>query len=108
MGMSMIEFIDRRISGYCSDPTLYDVSPFSLADFRDCFIMELIKDAYHETAPRQSLRALRGRDDDDARMRDSRIAKYAQHYRTLQFEHIKSNIGWEVPELLPDDVRSIN
>ena len=49
MGMSMIEFIDRRISGYCSDPTLYDVSPFSLADFRDCFIMELIKDAYKST-----------------------------------------------------------
>lgn len=108
MGMSMIEFIDRRISSYCSDPTLYDVSPFSLADFRDCFIMELIKDAYHETAPRQSLRSLRRKDDDDARMRDSRIAKYAQHYRTLQFEHIKNNTGLEIPELLPDDVQSIN
>lgn len=103
----MIEFFDQKISGYCPDPTLYDVSPFNLTGFRDCFIMEMIKDAYHETAPRQSLRSLRGKDTDDARMRDSRITKYAQHYRALQFEHIKSTIGREVPELLPDDVRSM-
>ena len=103
----MIEFFDQKISGYCPAPMLYDMSPFNLTNFRDCFIMEMIKDAYHETEPRQSLRSLRNNDTDDARMRDSRSAKYAQHYRNLQFEHIKSNIGWEVPELLPDDVESM-
>ena len=107
MRLSIIEFFDRKISDYCSDPTLYNESPFNLADFRDCFIMEMIKDAYHETAPRQSLRSLRGKDADDARMRDSRITKYAQHYRTLQFEHIKNTMGREIPELLPDDVKSM-
>lgn len=107
MSLNMIEFIDQKISGFCLNPSVYDVSPFNLSDFRDCFIMEMIKDAYHETEPRQSLRSLRDEDTDDARMRDSRSAKYAQHYRNLQFEHIKNNIGWEVPELLPDDVESM-
>lgn len=29
---------------------------------------------------------------------------YAQHYRTLQYEHVKENTDIEIPELLPDDV----
>lgn len=86
---------------------MYNASPFNLPDFRDCFIMEMIKDACHETASRQSLRSLRDGDTDDIRMRDSRNVKYAQHYRNLQFEHIKNDIGWETPELLPDDVESM-
>lgn len=104
MGMNIIEFIDKEVSRYCPVSELYDVSPFNLTDFRDCFIMELIKDAYFETEPKQSLRASRGTDADDVRMRDSRYAAYAQHYRKLQFNHIKNDIGIEIQELLPDDM----
>ena len=43
MSLSIIEFIDQKISEFCPDTSLYDVSPFNLFDFRDCFIMELIK-----------------------------------------------------------------
>lgn len=107
MSSSMIEFIDQKISGFCPVPSLYDVSPFNLFDFRDCFIMEMIKDAYHKKEPRHSLRSLRGEDTDDTRMRDSRSIKYAQYYRNLQFEHIKNSVGEKVPELLPDDVKSM-
>lgn len=107
MSLSIIEFIDQKISEFCPDTSLYNVSPFNLFDFRDCFIMELIKDAYHQKEPRHSLRSFRGEDTDDTRMRDSRSVKYAQHYRNLQFEYIKNSVGEEMPELLPDDVKSM-
>ena len=33
--------------------------------------------------------------------------KYAQHYRTLQYEHVMERTGTHIPELLPDDVSSM-
>lgn len=34
--------------------------------------------------------------------------KYAQHYRSLQYEHILETTGAEVKELLPDDVSTMD
>lgn len=69
--------------------------------------MDIIKDAYDEAEKKQSIRANRGSDADDLRMRDSRSMKYAQHYRTLQYEHVMEKTGTSIPELLPDDVTSM-
>lgn len=65
--------------------------------------MDIIKDAYDEAEKKQSIRANRGSDADELRMRDSRSMKYAQHYRTLQYEHVMEKTGTSIPELLPDD-----
>lgn len=103
----MTEFIDNRIDNFFSERELYVLSPFNLEDLRDCILLEIIKDAYDEAEKKQSIRANRGSDADDLRMRDSRSMKYAQHYRSLQYEHIRETTGVLVKELLPDDVSSI-
>ena len=64
--MDFIAYLDHEISNLCPQPEYFDLSPFGLTDFRDCFIMELIKDAYFKSEPKQSLRTNRGNDDDDA------------------------------------------
>ena len=104
LGYTITEFIDNRIDNFFSNRELYKLSPFNLEDLRDCILLEIIKDAYDEAEKKQSIRANRGSDADDLRMRHSRSMKYAQHYRSLQYEHILETTGAEVKELLPDDV----
>jgi len=105
--VDFIAYLDHEISNLCPQPEYFALSPFGLTDFRDCFIMELIKDAYFKSEPKQSLRTSRGNDNDDARMRDSRYMAYAQHYRNLQLEHMQEDIGQDEPGLHPDDVASM-
>lgn len=107
MGLTMLEMIDNRLANFFSQPELYDISPFSIENLRDCIIMFILKDAYYLTEPKQSLRETRGTDADDVRMRDSRNIAYAQHYRNLQYKHINDDLGIEVPELLPADVETM-
>lgn len=107
MGYTMLEFIDNRLNNYFPKRELYMVSPFSVENLRDCIVMAIIKDAYYESEPKKSLRANRGTDEDDLRMRDSRTMSYAQYYRTLQYDHIKEKTGIEISELLPGDVKSM-
>lgn len=108
MGLTMIEMIDNRLSNIFTQPELYNLSPFGIEDLRDCIIMSILKDAYFLTEPKQSLRASRGTDADDVRMRDSRNMAYAQHYRDLQFAHVKERADIEIPGLLPADVKSMD
>lgn len=111
MGLSIIEYIDREISNYSeyhwSGAKAANDTPFTLADFRNCYIMQVIKEAYYDTEPKKSLRSLRGTDDDDVRMQDSRNMAYVQHYRNLQYEDILQEVGYSETELLPDDVESM-
>ena len=107
IGYTMTEFIDNRLDEYFSDRSLYAVSPFTVEDLRDCILMAIIKDAYAESEKKQSLRANRGSDADDVRMRDSRNLAYAQHYRNLQYESVLERTNTRVPELLPEDVESM-
>ena len=69
--------------------------------------MFILKDAYYLTEPKQSLRENRGTDADDVRMRDSRNIAYTQHYRDLQYNHVKNDLGIEIPELLSADVETM-
>lgn len=108
MGLTMIEMIDNRLSNIFTQPELYNLSPFGIQDLRDCIIMSILKDAYYLTEPRRSLRASRGTDADDVRMRDSRNIAYAQHYRDLQFAHVKESADIEILELIPTDVMSMD
>lgn len=109
--MNIAEYIDNQIENYCEyhweNAARANDTPFDLVDFRNCFIMQLIKDAYYEKAPKKSLRSWRGNDKDDARMQDSRNLAYAQHYRKLQYEEILKNTGISEKQLLPDDVEDI-
>ena len=107
MDFTLTEFIDNRLDEYFPDRSLYNVSPFSVEDLRDCILMEIIKDAYFEAGEKKSLRANRGSDDDDLRMRDSRWMSYAQHYRSLQYERVKESLNVEIKELLPPNVEFI-
>ncbi len=107
MGYSMIEMIDNRLDQLFPQRDLYTFSPFSVEDLRDNIIMFIIKDAYAESERKKSLRANRGTDSDADRMRDSRNIAYAQHYRNLQYERIKEEIGEQISELLPDDISSM-
>lgn len=108
LGYTMTEFIDNRLDNFFSDRNLYAISPFNLEDLRDCILMQIIKDAYYESEVKKSLRANRGNDDDDLRMRDSRSMKYAQHYRNIQHDHIMDITDISVSDLLPDDVLSMD
>lgn len=105
--MDFIAYIDHEISNMCPQPEYYNLSPFGLTEFRNCIIMELIKNAYFISEPKQSLRNNRGNDDNDLRMRDSRYMAYAQHYRNLQLEHVQEDIGQDEPRLHPEDVTSM-
>lgn len=111
MGLSITEYIDKEISNYCeyhwSNYGCVNDTPFNLVDFRNCYIMQVIKNAYYETEPKKSLRTLRGNDSDDARMQDSRNMAYAQHYRNLQYVDILNRIGYSEQELLSEDVESM-
>lgn len=111
MGLSLTEYIDREISEYCEyhwdNYRCADNSPFNLVDFRNCYAFQVIKNAYNETEPKASLRAHRGNDNDDVRMQDSRNMAYAQHYRYLQYQDMLNWTGYGEPELLPDDVESM-
>ena len=107
MSYDMIEMIDNRLDQLFLDRKLYTVSPFSVDDLRDNILMFIIKDSYTESERKQSLLANRGFNTDDARMRDSRNIAYAQHYRNLQYESVKNEIGEGIPELMPDDVVSM-
>ena len=107
MGYDMIEMIDNWLDQLFTDRELYTVSPFSVDDLRNNILMFIIKDAYTESERKQSLLANRGFNTDDARMRDSRNIAYSQHYRNLQYESVKNEIGEGIPELLPDDVVSM-
>lgn len=107
MGYSMIEMIDNRLDQLFPQRDLYTFSPFSVENLRDNIIMFIIKDAYAESERKKSLRANRGTDSDADRMRDSRNIAYAQHYRNLQYERVKEEIGEQISELLPDDISSM-
>lgn len=107
MGYSITEFIDNRLDNFFSDRSLYAISPFNVEDLRDCIITAIIKDAYWESEEKQSLRAHRGCDADDERMRDSRNMAYAQHYRNIQYEYVLNRTNIRIPELLPEDVLSM-
>lgn len=63
---------------------------------------------YYGSEVKRSLRANRGNDDDDLRMRDSRSMKYSQHYRNIQHDHIMNITDISVSNLLPDDVLSMD
>lgn len=108
LGYTMTEFIDNMLDNYFENRSLYDISPFSVENLRDCILFEIIKTAYDESGEKKSLRANRGSDDDDKRMRDSRWMSYAQHYRTLQYYHIMDSANISIPELLPDNVKSMS
>lgn len=104
------KLIDSAISAVCGAPEELDTQPFDLNELRHCIMMELIKDAYYESEPKASLRSYvdaTSKDSDDIRMRNSRLLKYAQYYRTQQYNSIADNYGIEVPELLPDDMEAI-
>ena len=107
MSNSMVEMIDNRIHNIFSVPEAYALSPFDLEGFRDHLLFTILKDSYDIVVPKQSVRASRGSDADDLRMRDSRMKAYAQYYRDLQYKRIKENTGIEVPELLSKDVSSM-
>lgn len=107
MGLTMLEMIDNRLLQYFPQPELYDGSPFSIENLRDCIITFILKDAYYLTEPKQSLRENRGTDADDVRMRDSRNIAYAQHYRDIQYKHINDDLGIEISELLSVDVETM-
>lgn len=104
---TITEFIDNRLNQFFSNRALYAASPFTVDDLRDCLLMTIIKDAYAESEKKQSLRANRGSDADDVRMRDSRNLAYAQHYRNIQYEDILKRTNIRIPELLPENVESM-
>lgn len=108
MSQSMIDMIDSLLTNFFPYPELFYKSPFSIEDLRNCILTFIIKYAYYLTEPKQSLKTYRGTDLDNARMRDSRNIAYAQHYRNLQYERIKNTSQIEIPELLPDDVKSMS
>ena len=103
----MIEMIENRLEPLFPKKYIYKFSPFDVDDLRDCLLMAIIKDAYYETSEKRSLRANRGNDLDDVRMRDSRNLAYAQHYRNLQYEHLKNDNDIIIEELRPDRVSSM-
>ena len=107
MGYSMVEMIDNRLDQLFPERGLYTLSPFSVDDLRDNIIMFIIKDAYAESERKKSLRANRGSDSDAEMMRDSRNIAYAQHYRNLQYERVKAEIGEQITDLMPDEVSSM-
>ena len=111
MGKGIAEYIDDQIENYCKyhweEAQKANDTPFNIKEFRNCFIMQLIKNAYYVTEPKESLRALRGNDQDAARMQDSRNLAYAQHYRKLWYDEIQRNLGLTEEELLPDDIESM-
>ncbi len=112
MSLNIEEYIDREIANYCKyhwpDSESANSTPFNLVDFRNCYIMQLIKDAYYAKEPKSSLRFHRGTDDDSARMQDSRNIAYAQHYRKLQYQHLLETTGIPIQELLPEKVKTRN
>lgn len=104
------KLIDRAISAVCGAPEELDTQPFDLNELRHCIMIELIKAAYYESEPKASLRSYvdaASKDSDDIRMRNSRQLKYAQYYRTQQYNLIADNYGIKMPELLPDDMEDI-
>lgn len=107
MELDILEIIDDMLENFFPQPDLYDISPFSIENLRDCIIMFILKDAYYLTESKLSLRENRGTDADDLRMRDSRNIAYAQHYRCLQYDDIKARTGIVVPELLSADVETM-
>jgi hypothetical protein len=104
----MVEMIDNRLDLLFPEKELFAYSPFSLSELRDNIILFIIKDAYAEIEEKLSLRANRGNDNDDQRMRDSRYLAYAQHYRSLLYQRVEKQTGVKIPELLPDDISSMN
>jgi len=102
----LIKDIDNQLSQLFRDKSLYDLSPFSVFELRNSLIFEMIKTAYDRLEPKKSLRSHRGTDDDYARMLDSRNKAYVQHYRNIQYKEMR-DIGWNEPELLSQDVSSI-
>lgn len=108
MELNMIQMIDDRLAQLFPQPEIYDLSPFSIRNLRDCIILSIIKQAYDSTEPKYSLRENRGTDADDVRMRDSRNMAYAQHYRSLQYNELKTSLGIELPKLLPADIQTMS
>ena len=103
----MLDMVGNRLSNMFPNSGVYNKTPFSTTELRDCIIASIIKAAYEEIEPKHSLRSHRKTDADDERMRNSRSLAYAQHYRTLQYEDVKERIGEEIPALLPDDMSSM-
>lgn len=107
----MVELIDQGISAMSEMFRIeLDAQPFDIKEFRHCIVMELIKDAYFESEPKSSLRSYvedGAKDSDDIRMRNQRMLKYAQHYRTIQNNHMVETLGYGHPGLLPDDMGDI-
>lgn len=106
------ELLDAGISTMCEQMFRIelDAQPFDYRELRHCIMMELIRDAYYESEPRASLRFYvedGEKDNDDIRMRNQRVLKYAQHYRNLQFESMVKTMGGGHPDLLPDDMSGI-
>lgn len=108
MELDMIKLVDDRLARLFPKPELYDLSPFSIRNLRDCIILSTLKQAYDLTEPKYSLRENRGTDADDLRMRDSRNMAYAQHYRSLQYNELKTSLGIELPKLLPADTQTMS
>lgn len=44
MGLTMLEMIDNRLAHFFPQPELYDVSPFSIENLRDCIIMFILSE----------------------------------------------------------------
>lgn len=98
--INITEIIDKKILNIFRQSETYSELPFSVEELRNCIIMFILKDLYHSTESKYSLRKHRKYDDaDDIRMRDSRNMEYVQHYRKLQYEQIKYNLGIEIDEL---------
>ena len=111
LGTNITQQIENKIENYCKyhwkDYKEADDTPFGITDFRNDYIMHIIRDAYGIQAEKRSLRSYRDDDTDDARMRDSRTMAYIQHYRNLQSNEVKDLVGYTPEELEPDDVKSI-
>lgn len=76
--------------------------PFDFDDLRHCIIFQLIRYAYEQYLPKDSIRSyleLNTSSTDSQRARYSRLIKYAQYYRDVQNEEIKEIFGESSKEL---------
>lgn len=94
--LTMILNFGNKFNGLKSE------QPFDFDDLRHCIIFLLIKNAYDQYLPKDSIRSyleLNTSSTDSQRARYSRLIKYAQYYRDVQNEEIKEIFGESSKEL---------
>lgn len=78
---------------------------YTIADLENQIIFELIKEEYKEYAPRNTIEYYLGEYDPEASHRKyTRAIQYAQHYRDDSNNIISEMFGFEIEELLPQDM----